>query len=393
MLTLSGARGPRRPGRRKAVRLAALLAATASVVLVTACSSSGSSSGSSGGGDSKLSAADKAGLAQAKSVLAKDETRPTQITNTEKIAKSIPQGKTIYFVACGPGTECTQEGEIVKQAAGLLGWKTVILNNNGTPQQWKGDFNQVVAAKPAAVLYSAIPAATFASEAAALKKNGTFVAACCITDAVGASTGIGYAIGIPSQVTGIAGGQAAFVAADSGDTGQSLFVNIPDYEILNIALADYKKAMSTYCPTCKISVQDIALSNIGTSNSTVVSYLRAHPSIKYVVASTDQLTVGLSAALKAAGLTDVKIIGQGATATNLQYLHSGQQSADVAFDYYEDLYAMVNAVAQHEAGVPVQASVASPLWVLTAKNAPTATGAFPVVVNFQAEYKELWGKG
>jgi ribose transport system substrate-binding protein len=385
--------GMRRPGRRVLRRAAAVLAATAAVTLVAACgssSSSGSGSDSSGSGGSGLSAADKAGLAQAKAVLAKAEARPTQITNTEKITKSIPKGKVVYFVTCGPGTECTQEGQIVAQADDLLGWKTVILNNNGTTQGWKQDFNQVVQAKPTAVLYSAIPQAIFASEVPALKKNGTFISACCITDAVDSTTGIGYAISTPAEVPPVAGAQAAFVAADSGDTGQSLFVNIPDYEILNIQKADYEKAMSTYCPTCKVSVLNIALSNVGTSTSTVVSYLRSHPSVKYVTASTDQLTVGLPAALKAAGLTDVKMIGQGATATNLQYLHSGEQSLDVGFAYYEDLYAMVNSVVQHVVGMKVQASVAPPLWVLTPKNAPTATGAFPMVVNYKQEYQRLW---
>jgi ribose transport system substrate-binding protein len=366
-----------------------LLAALAATLLVAACSSTSASSSGSG----KLSSADQAGLAKAKADIAKAETRPTQITTTGKIGKPIPKGKTVDFITCGATPECTQEGQIVAQADSLLGWKTVILNNEGTPQTQKANFNQVVRTKPAAVLYSAISAATFASELPALKKNGTFIAACCVTDAVGASTGIGYAIGIPSQVGPIAGSQAAFVAADSKDTGQSLFVNIPDFKILNVQLADYKSSMSTYCPTCKVSVLNIALSNLGTASSTVVSYLRAHPSIKYVVASTDAITVGLPAALKAASLTGVKMIGQGATPTNLQYLHSGDQAADVSFPYYEELYSMVNAVAQHEAGVPVTASVSAPLWVLTPSNAPNSTKAFPLVTDYQAQYKALWGVG
>ena len=89
-----------------------------------------------------------------------------------------------------------------------------------------------------------------------------------------------------------------------------------------------------------------------------------------MVAATDGLTVGLPAALKAAGLRDVKIVGQGATPTNLQYMHSGDQAADVAFPYYEVMWSMVNAAAEHEAGVPVTPSVAPPLWVLTPSNAP-----------------------
>jgi ABC-type sugar transport system substrate-binding protein len=113
-----------------------------------------------------------------------------------------------------------------------------------------------------------------------------------------------------------------------------------------------------------------------------------------VVATTDGLTIGLPAALKAAGLRDVKIVGQGATPTNIQYLHSGQEAFDVAFPYYEALWSMVTAAAQNAAGVPVTASVAPPLWLLTPQNAPPVSAqAFPEVVNYKSEYEALWGVG
>jgi ABC-type sugar transport system substrate-binding protein len=378
--------------RRLAVRSAVLLVAVAVSLVVAACGSSNSGSGSSS--SSGLSAADKAGLAKAQSLLAKYEQRPTQITSTVKISKPVPKGKTMYWIACGATPECTQEGAIAAQAGALLGWKTVVLNNDGTTQQWKSDFNQVVQAKPAAVLYTAIPAALFASEVPAMKKNGTFIDACCVTDLPGAATGIGYAIDVPSQIGPIGGAQAAFVAADSKDTGQSLIVNLPAFLILNQAVVEYKAGMATYCPTCKVSEIDIALANIANATATITSYLRAHPSIHYVVATTDGLTIGLPAALKAAGLRDVKIVGQGATPTNIQYLHSGEEAFDVAFPYYEALWSMVTAAAQNAAGVPVTPSVAPPLWLLTPNNAPPVSAqAFPEVVNYKSQYEALWGVG
>jgi ribose transport system substrate-binding protein len=385
--------------RRLAARSVVLVVAVAASLLVAACGSSGSSSSSSSSTSSSssssgLSAADSSGLAKAQAFLAQYEKRPSQITSTVKITKPVPKGKTLYFITCGSTPECTQEGPIVQQAGNMLGWKTVILNNDGTPQQWKNDFNQVVQAKPAAVLYSAIPQTDFASETPALKKNGTFVAGCCVTDLAGATTGIGYSIDVPSQIGPIGGAQAAFVAADSKDAGDSVIVNLPSFPILSTAVQDYKSGMASYCPTCKVSELDIALANIATAPSTITSYLRAHPSIHYVVAATDGLTIGLPAALKAAGLTDVKIVGQGATPTNLQYLHSGQEAFDVAFPYYEALWSMVTAAAQSAAGVAVTPSVAPPLWLLTPSNAPPmTTQAFPVVPGYQAQYKALWGVG
>jgi ABC-type sugar transport system substrate-binding protein len=394
--------------RRAARKPVAVLAVVAAVLVAVGCSSSGSSSSSSASsgtsaaasssssatsGGSGLSSADQAGLAKAQAFLAKAETRPTQITNTVKITKPIPKGKTVDFITCGATPECTQEGQLVQDADNLLGWSTVILNNDGSSAAWKNDFDQVVRTKPAAVLFTGIPAALYASDAAALKANGTFVSTCCVTDVAGPSTGIGYAIDVPSQVGPVGGAQAALVAADSKDTADSLIVNLPDLPILDNGVTDYKSGMATYCPSCKVSELDIALANIATGPSTIVAYVRSHPSIKYVVAATDGLTVGLPAALKAAGLSDVQIIGQGATATNLQYMHSGEQAGDVAFPYYEVMWSMVNAVAQHEAGMAVTPSVAPPMWVLTPSNAPTSSLAFPLVLNYQTQFKALWGLG
>lgn len=381
----------RRP--RSPVRILMLLTALAAILAAAACGAGGSGSASPGSGSGKLSGADQAGLAKAEAFLAKAEARPAQITSTVKIAKPIPKGKTVYFITCGASPECAQEGPIVQQADNLLGWKTVILNNDGSPQQWKADFDQVVRARPAAVLYAAIPQSTFASEVPALKQNGTFIAGCCVTDVPGAATGIGYANDIPSQVGPVGGAQAAFVAADSKDTANSLIVNLPSLPILSTGVADYKSGMAAYCPTCKVSELDIALANIANAPATITAYLRSHPSINYVVAATDGLTIGLPAALKNAGLAGVKVVGQGATPTNLQYLHSGQQAVDVAFPYYEALWAMVTAAAENAAGVPVTPSVAPPLWVLTPSNAPDATQAFPVVLNYKAQYMALWGIG
>jgi ribose transport system substrate-binding protein len=370
-----------------------LLAVVATLVLAACSSSSSSSSGTASSGSasgSGLSAADQAGLAKAEALVSSQSQRPATITDTTKVTKPIPKGLTIDFIPCG-SPECTLEGNIVKQAAAAVGWNTVILSNDGTPQGDKAAFAQAVRNKAAAVLYTAIPASTFASLLPSLKANGTFVSACCVTDAVGPSTGIGYLIDGPSQVGPVGGTQAAWVAADSKDKADSVFVNIPAFAILASQATYYKNGMATYCPTCKVDEMDIALANLSTAPSTIVSYLRAHPSVDYVVASTDALTIGLPAAIKAAGLSNVKIVGQGATPTNIQYLHSGQEGADVAFPYYEVMYAMVNAAIQDKAGMTVAPSVAPPAWLLTPENAPDTTSkVFPVVTGYQSQYQALW---
>jgi ribose transport system substrate-binding protein len=380
-------------------RRTGVLLAVIGTVLLAACSSSsssGSSTATSSSGSastSGLSSADQAGLAQAEALVNAQVHRPTSITDTAKVTKPIPKGLTIDFIPCG-SPECTLEGAIVKQAASLVGWNTVVLSNDGTPQGDKAAFTQAVRNKAAAILYTAIPASTFASLLPQLKANGTFISTCCVTDAAGPSTGIGYLIDGPSEVGPVGGAQAAWVADNSRDTANSVFINIPDLAILATQATYYKQSMATYCPTCQVSELDIALANLSSAPSTIVSYLRAHPSVNYVIASTDGLTIGLPAAIKAAGLSNVKIVGQGATPTNIQYLHSGQEAADVAFPYYEVMYAMVNAAIQDKAGMPVAASVAPPRWLLTPQNAPNTTSqVFPVVATYQSQYQALWSGG
>jgi ABC-type sugar transport system substrate-binding protein len=394
------------------LRRGAALVAVAAALGLAACSSSSSSSSSStpststsssgtstsasasssatSSSASGLSAADQTGLAQAAAVVAKQSVRPTSITDTTKVTKAIPKGLTIDFIPCG-SPECTLEGNIVKQAAALVGWNTVILPNDGSATGDKDAFTQAVRNKAAAILYTAIPASVFASLLPQIKADNIFISTCCVTDAVGPTTGIGYEIDGPAEVGPVGGVQAAWVADNSKDTADAVFVNIPAFAILATQATYFKTQMGTYCPTCKVNEINIALANLATAPTTIVSYLRANPSVHYVVASTDAITIGLPAALKAAGITDVQIVGQGATPTNIQYLHSGEQSADAAFPYYEVMYAMVNAAIQDKADGTVAPSVAPPSWLLTPQNAPnTSAEVFPVVTNYEAEYKALW---
>jgi ribose transport system substrate-binding protein len=376
--------------------LASLAAVLSMALFAVACSSSSKTKASAGtattaASSASTSASTSSGLAEAEALVAKASVQPTKITVTQAITKPIPKGKTVYFIPCGANAECQQEGQIVKQAADLLGWKTVILPNDGTPQQSKAAFDQVVRAKADAVLYTAIPQATFQSEIPALKANNTAVITCCVTDPVG--SGVDFNIDDPTQGAQVGQLQAAFVASDSKcKSTDSVVVNIPDFAILANGVANYKSSLAKYCPGANVAQLDVALADIANASTNITSYVRSHPSVKYVVASTDGLTTGVPAALKAAGLTSVKLFGQGATPTNIQYLHSGQQIADVAFPYNEVMWAMVHAAAQHAAGDPITPSVAPPQWLLTPSNAPNTSAAiFPVVQDYQAQYKALWG--
>jgi ABC-type sugar transport system substrate-binding protein len=391
-------------GRKRYVLFGVVVAILA--LILSACSSSKSSTTASSpaaGASSSAPAASGApatgsggastGVAAAQAMVAKYSVRPTTIPVTTPVGATVPKGKTVYFISCGT-PECAQEAAIVKQGTDALGWTLNTINTDGTPETEKSAFDQAARAKPAGVLYTAIDQSVFQSDIAAIHAGGGILSACCITDPI-SSTGIDYGVEIPTQTGFVGQLQAAFVAADSnGNGGDSVFVNIPSIPILTFAETNYKQIMPTFCTSCTVDTLDVPITALGKDvPARIVSYLRAHSSVKFVAMSTDSLAIGLPAALKAAGLTDIKIVGQGATATNLQYLHSNQQAASVAFPFYESMMMMLDAVVRHAAGVPVLASVSPPQWLLTPSNAPTTDNIFPIVTDVVAQFEKLWGVG
>ena len=347
----------------------------------TAAAASGSAGGGSGGG----------GTAAAKAFVTKYSSRPTTIPVTTPVGKTVPKGKTVFFVSCGT-PECAQESDIVKQGTDALGWTLKTINTDGTPETEKAAFEQAVRAKPVGILYTAIDKSVFAQYIPTLHANGTILSACCIIDPVGPNS-IDYAVEIPTQTGFVGQLQAAWVAQDAGGSTNSVFVNIPSIPILTFALTNYNKWFPKYCSGCKNDTLNIPITALGKDVPTrIVAYLRAHSNVKYIVMSTDSLAIGLPAALKAAGLnTKVKIVGQGATATNLQYLRSGDQAVSVAFPFYESMMMMLDAVVRHAAGAPIIPSVTPPQWLLTKDNAPNTSKIFPIVPDVVDQFKKLWG--
>jgi ABC-type sugar transport system substrate-binding protein len=369
----------------------AMLSATA--LLVSSCSSSksGSTSTNTSGSTGSTSASADSGLAAAQALVDKYSQQPKTIPATTPIGKPIPKGKTIVFVSCGT-PNCAIEGGIIKQATDLLGWTLKVINTDGTPETQKSAFAQAVQQKVDVVLYSAVDRATFAQYIPQFQANHTFLSACCITDAVAGTTGIGYAIDVPAQTAIIGQLMAAWIITQSKGDAQTVYFNLPAFSILKTQGTAYEDFLKQNCSKCTSDSVDIPVTAFGKDVPTrIVSYLRAHPKVKWVVVSVDALAVGVPAALKAAGLGDVQIVGEGATSTNLQYIHAGQQSASVAFPYYEVMWSMVDAAARYEAGADVPASIGATPWLLIKSNAPAPTDAFPTVKDYAQQFKTLWG--
>src|SRR5947209_3511383 len=377
------------PARSRIRRAAGVAAATLMVAVVAVgCGSSSNSGNSSGASNSGGSTS--ASIAAAQQVVQQASQRPSTITVTTPIGKSVPSGKKIVFISCGVSV-CQTQGQIVATAAKSLGWNASTINTDGTPTSVQAAYDTAVRQGANAIVTTAALRAEIASKLPALQSKGIVVSNCCTTDPVAAP--FIYNTSTPPQAA--IGGKylAAEVAADSKGKANTLYVNIPAFTILSSLGATLKSSYQQYCPKCGYASIDVSLTQLAKAPNLIVSYLRSHPSVNYVALSVaNQLDNGLPAALAAAGLSHVKIVGQGGGPTDFQYVANGQELALVPFDYYSVDYQMVDALARHFAGVPVQLTP-PPLWLMTKGNLPSNHSTlFPVVENYQSQFMKLWGK-
>jgi ABC-type sugar transport system substrate-binding protein len=364
----------------------AVSAALGLVLSASALVACGSGDGGSGN-DAKV---DQAGLTKARDELAAFSKRPTEIPNKTPIEAQIPAGKKVTFLSAGTSTS-NLEFDIIKQATDKLGWTLTQIANDGTPEKVKGAWAQILREKPDGVIYSATDRAVFNSELVEASKMGIKTVACCTTDP--ADDDLSYVIGTPEQSANVGRALAVWMISESEGKGSSVYVDLSAFKILASVGDEYESTLKELCPACSTEKLDLPVTALGKDvPDRIVSYLRAHPDTKYVVLSVDgALGSGLPAALKAAGLNDIKVIGEGPDETTLQYISSGQQEATVTFPYYEQMFSLVDALARQFAGVPLETGIDIPDWVVTADTLPSDSEIFPVVADVKEQYFKLWG--
>lgn len=364
--------------------------AMALIVVAAGCGSSDKSSGSSSSGSSASQSDTKATLTQAKAVLAQATKRPTDITVKTPVGKAIPTGKKLVFISCGAAA-CQAQGKIVAEAASKLGWTSKTIATDGSPQQIQSGFDTALRSGADGIILNAALRAAISKQLKEAEAKKVAFVGCCSTEKVGPD--YLYNTSTPEQSGDIGKDLAALIASDSGGKASTLYVDIPAFTILASLGTSLKESYASYCPGCDYAKIDVPLTRLADSSNLIVSYLRSHPKVNYVALSvTDALGTGLPAALKAAGLTKVKIVGQGGDPTAFQAVSQGQILGLVPFDYYDVDYQMVDALARHFAGVKVE-QTPPPRWIVTKDNLPNDyTKMFPNVEGFESQFQALWGK-
>lgn len=357
---------------------------------LTACGSSPENGSGGATGD-----VDDEGLARAQEVVDAHSTLPTEIGLTKKIESDIPSGKKIVYINCG-AEACTNTGNALSAAGDVLGWTTQIINIAPTPEEIQRGFDEAIRLKPDAVAYNGLPTAAFSRQLATLESMDIPVVAALVSDPVGGGLEFTY---IDAETVGKGTSILADkVLVDAGGPVDIGLINITDYPIVPIYTKAFDDEVKANCATCKTETLDVQVAEIGKdAPAKIVNFLRTNQSIKAIYLALDDFAIGLPAALRNAGLDDIKIYSWAPTSAGIQGLQDGERTASVPTPQAEGGWYLADALARIFAGEEVvPAGIDDIPWTIWAEDTdagvPDSTDNPPYVVDYQEQFKALWGK-
>jgi ribose transport system substrate-binding protein len=315
----------------------------------------------------------------------------------EPLEGEVPQGVSVYWL----------EGNIqsilpittgFEDATDAIGWDlTTITYDPADPQGPSAAMRQAVDGGTDYIAVSGQNIEILGEALDAAKSAGIPVIDLYSTDEVG-----GEANGIYANIGSSAYSEASFpilvdyVIADSGGDAQVLFVNIPDFTILQIAADATNGQFESECPDCEVVPLDVTINDLtsGAVASQVVSALQSNPNIDYVFTSIGDLATGLPEALAGAGLSEqAQIVTHVPNPEQLQAVADGEIVAAIPLPRPESAWAAVDAMARLELGMEIdqESHELLPIEIWTPDNVPTPIEEYQGPKGYQDQFTQLWG--
>ena len=335
-----------------------------------------SACGSSGGGSSASSAASASSSATSASSSATSASSQTaagalaalavkQPTPAiPALADKPPAGKTVGLIWCTVPT-CLTQVSTLQQGISALGWhmKTFDFDVTQGPQAITAAFSRAIQAKPDYIIFPAVfPEATVQASLEQAKAAGITVA-----QITGTSWSPSLVLGCldcnPEAIqTGVVATKVAQAAGADPKIGLITDPTLSAPAYILKGAETQAQAGGGSVTEVSVSLQDTPAQN----NATVISYLQSHPDTQYLISALDELTIGLPAALKQAGLAGkVKLIlSNGVTSSDLGLLSSGQVTALVLNEVQMSSWRALDLLVRTAAHEQIPASLTSPVgWV------------------------------
>ena len=356
---------PRTGGTRRRRRTGDAAAATALLALLAAgCGSSSSAAPGSAGPD-------EAQLAAARSSAQAAEAAPTTIAQTVPLSRKPPTGKVIVFLQ-DPAAPSTEQFQGLVDAAQAVGWTAKSVKFNPVDlATFNAGLLQALSMDADYVFQSGVPESQLSqSTLAKYEEAGVPIIVTDTTPVPATETLLGDTGGRNSR-TASADKLADWFVADSSGTGRAAIVNITTYPTLTLFADGFADRVAKTCSSCRTETLEQTFGDAldGTLTSNIISKLRADRSIKYAVFDNSGEIAGLDAALKAAGLTDVKVIGHSIDPTTVKSMESGQAATFMAYNFRYGGWRAMDIALRHSIGDPTDdADAQTPFQLMTKAN-------------------------
>jgi ribose transport system substrate-binding protein len=368
---------------------------------MAACSSGGSGGGtaasSSAGTAANGASVDDSGInvAGAQAIVAK-YLNPPQSLGLPPLSKKPPTGKYVISLET-PQPVSMQKDEAIAQAAALLGWKYQRIPIGTEANASQAAFELALQRNPSAVHFSGTPAGQVEAQLKMAQQQGAIAISDSTTDTA-APPVISASLDSSAQVKQWGDMTGAYVVAQSKAPTTIAVFTISAYPILQVYTNSFRDTVMKYCPACHVNVVDQAVTDLGTRTpQSVVSTVQRSPQTKWVIFSFGDLSLGVPAALQAAGLTQqVKIGGETPSAANMQALRNGTQAVWAGFATSILGWRVVDMLARQFVGdslAPANSELL-PTQLLTPGNIGQAKfdggGYYVGVTDYQAQFEKIW---
>ncbi len=292
-------------------------------------------------------------VAAAKEAAALAVTIPENIALTVAASATPPTGKKVAWISCELPS-CPEVGEDWPLIAKTLGWELKVINVKsfepapGIQQalDWGANY----------IAISGSPIALYQAQFVAGIANGVKFTSAYTTDAPqgvdGGIEGLLTTVGDASYVEMAMKAFASWIIADSNAEAKVVMVNIRDFPVLVAAENAQKAALAAGCAKCTFDVIPVTIEDLGGGKvpQAVASYLQENTDVNYVLFAFGGLPTGVSAALKTAGITNVKLVGGDFSAPNLQEVVDGTNSAWTSNPKAEASWIMAHAMVLDSLG-------------------------------------------
>jgi ribose transport system substrate-binding protein len=381
----------------KAGRAFALAGLAATAIGLAACGSSDKTSSSTNAAAATNAAATTASSSSqsgpATNALQPYLKPPTALVVSTPLSKRPAQGKKVVFLS--NGIEIAQQiGAGMKAAANVLGWnyKTLSVDQNN-PATVTSSMLAAINGGADAVFVSATPSAVFKSALPVAKAKGTAIIDVASGNPPQGLTSLVNNAKNNGPVWGKILALGALADAEKAkETAKMVLVTSPIFQtILGPTDATAKETVSQVCPKCSFDVLPIAPNRLftGKAPSDIVSYLQAHPDVKYVLQDSSLTDQGLVPALKGAGLGGIKIYGVAPLKPQVAAVQAGDEQGWVVDPLQVEGWMAVDAAARASTGddPKVYNSEGIPSYLLTKAN---ASGPVEVPADYADQFKKMW---